>query len=85
VAGHAAAQTVQVWSCSLLNRRKVMTRTIGRLADRLLSMVVPQTNASAATQTKCVACNIRMSRICTRDCINGVCEPWRCGACDFGC
>ena len=56
-----------------------MTRMTGRLADRLLSLVLPGIKASAATQTKCVQCGSgTRSKICRRDCINGVCEPWGC-------
>jgi hypothetical protein len=64
-----------------------MTRTIGKLADRLLSAVVPQTTAAAETETKCVKCAPSSSNYnikCTRYCF-GSCGPWYCGQCKYGC
>lgn len=58
-----------------------MTRLAGRLSDRLLSLVAPSATASAATQTKCVYCSSTYSKLCVRDCIQGVCEPWGCAGC----
>jgi hypothetical protein len=58
-----------------------MTRMIGRLADRVLSRVVPQTEAAAATQTSCQYCSGTYSKLCYRDCIGGRCEPWWCYSC----
>jgi hypothetical protein len=59
-----------------------MTRTIGKLADRLLSVVVPKTTASAVTQTKCQWCTSTYSRRCYRDCYGGQCEAWWCDSCN---
>ena len=58
-----------------------MTRTIGRLADRLLSVVVPKTTAAAAWQSKCEHCTSTYSRICWRLCYGGQCDPWGCDSC----
>lgn len=59
-----------------------MSVTVGRLADRLLSLVVPRTTAAAATQAECWHCSHpEIGRWCTRDCVGGVCEPWRCQGC----
>ncbi|MEV1329728.1 hypothetical protein AB0J20_09155 [Micromonospora costi] len=55
--------------------------SIGRLADKVLSLVVPRMNASAAMQTTCMYCSSTYSKICRRDCIRGVCEPWGCSSC----
>jgi len=52
-----------------------MRRIVGRLADRALSVFVPQATAMAAHQTQCVACTSGR-QLWQRDCINGVCEPW---------
>ncbi|GAA0241072.1 hypothetical protein [Cryptosporangium japonicum] len=52
-----------------------------RLADRLLALIAPSTTASAAMQTKCIYCASTYSKLCRRDCIQGVCEPWGCGSC----
>jgi hypothetical protein len=56
-----------------------MTRVIGRLADQLLSIVVPTVAAHAARQLKCMRCwEPPSSRgwFYQRDCVRGVCEPW---------
>ena len=56
-----------------------MTRTIGKLADRLLSAVVPQTTAAAGYEYTCRSCggtNAKCSRYCS-----GNCSPWYCDAC----
>ncbi|GAA3746403.1 hypothetical protein GCM10022225_32710 [Plantactinospora mayteni] len=55
--------------------------SIGRLADKVLSLVVPKMSASAAQQTSCMYCSSTYSKRCVRDCIGGVCEPWRCASC----
>ena len=54
-----------------------MTRTIGKLADRLLSVVVPRTTALASYETRCVACryNVSIGQKQTRYCSSG-CSPW---------
>ncbi|EXG82681.1 hypothetical protein CryarDRAFT_3881 [Cryptosporangium arvum DSM 44712] len=52
-----------------------------RLADRLLSLIAPSTTASAAMQTQCFSCSTTRAKLCRRDCIQGVCEPWGCGSC----
>ncbi|MDL4772524.1 MULTISPECIES: hypothetical protein [Thermomonosporaceae] len=59
-----------------------MARSVLRLADQLVSRLVPRAEASAATQTKCVCCASTYSKICYRDCISAVCEPWGCRACN---
>lgn len=56
-----------------------MTRMAGRLADRLLSLVVPGIKAAAAMQTRCERCgSSTRSQLCRRDCVRGVCTPWSC-------
>lgn len=50
-----------------------MTRTIGKLADRLLSAVVPQTTARAEYEYSCVyrascGCWILQARYCSSGC-----------------
>ena len=56
-----------------------MTRMAGRLADRLLSLVVPGIQASAAVQTKCVQCGMSTrSKFCKRDCAPDGCGKWVC-------
>lgn len=53
-----------------------------RLADRLLSLVVPSTTASAASDTKCVYCSGTYSKVCIRDCYPQTgCGPWVCAGC----
>ncbi|MFG1923030.1 hypothetical protein [Cryptosporangium sp. NPDC048952] len=56
-----------------------MTQTIGKLADRLLSAVVPRTTAAAGYETWCFSCGGTNQR-CTRYC-SGNCSPWYCDAC----
>jgi hypothetical protein len=58
-----------------------MTRTIGRIADRLLSVVVPQTSASAGWYSKCVYCSGTYSKLCTQFCYSSGCTPWSCQSC----
>jgi hypothetical protein len=59
-----------------------MTRLAGRIADRVLSLVAPSLTATAAMQTQCFQCGASTrSKLCRRDCVQGVCEPWSCGNC----
>jgi hypothetical protein len=57
-----------------------MNRMVGRLADRLVSLVVPGVNAFAVTETKCVRCgSSTRSKVCTRWCLGqAACLPWSC-------
>ena len=56
-----------------------MTRTIGKLADRLLSAVVPQTTAAAEVLYKCAPCG-GTNALCRQYCF-GNCGPWYCDTC----
>ena len=63
-----------------------MTRTVSRLADRLLSKVVPQGKASADSQQwLCLQCGQYTKGLWTRLCDNyGNCSGWYsygCGSC----
>jgi hypothetical protein len=59
-----------------------MTRTIGKLADRMLSVVVPRTTAAAGYEYTCWYCggtNARCWRYCAGDCSRWYCDA--CGTC----
>lgn len=60
-----------------------MTRTIAKLADRLLSVVVPQTTATAGMEYRCLFCygSIMQKswRYCAGDCSQWYYDP--CGSC----
>lgn len=57
-----------------------MTRTIGKLADRLLSAVVPHTSAAAEYEYKCEPCYTSYNKRCSRYCASG-CSAWYCEKC----
>ncbi|MEV6923330.1 hypothetical protein AB0M46_02290 [Dactylosporangium sp. NPDC051485] len=63
-----------------------MTRIIGRLADRLMSVVVPRTTATAGYETECHSCFLGgggTDSLWTRYCA-GSCSKWyigKCGTC----
>ena len=59
-----------------------MTRTVGKLADRLLSAVVPHATAAAGYEYRCVSCGSPYTRRDWRYCA-GSCSPWYQGECKF--
>ncbi|GAA0240406.1 hypothetical protein [Cryptosporangium japonicum] len=59
-----------------------MTRTIGKLADRLLSAVAPRATALAGYEYKCESCGSPYTRLDWRYCASG-CSPWYRGECKF--
>jgi hypothetical protein len=64
-----------------------MIEAMERLGDRLLSAVLPHTNAAATicwTSKKQVDCLGGCYRVCTRNCCNdGWCSSWSCTGCIF--
>ncbi|MFI5960142.1 hypothetical protein [Cryptosporangium sp. NPDC051539] len=62
-----------------------MTKTIARLADRMLSVVVPRTTAMAEMEYRCVPCYGSFYRQDSRYCA-GSCSQWYIGKChDYYC
>jgi hypothetical protein len=62
-----------------------MIKTLERVGDRLLGLVVPRTSAAAAgcwTVSNCFLCGGNRQQECWRTCCSdGWCSGWTCGSC----